>query len=216
MMKPVRLALSILPALLLVSPTPAAAEPSEELPPIGVWRPAGIFAVSAATGGIVGGAIGALSYYTFRSGEQDEISGAVGFIAGGLIGYTAGSAVGAHRFGSIGEETGSFKTTLAGSVVGVAVGGLAFLANERWFGNSNDGRNDRLNGAILLSGPPLGATIAFLMTRRIDRSGQAIDGALLNFDGEKVWIGSPAVAVHADRSEVPVITERIHLVRVLF
>lgn len=185
--------------------------------PFGAGQTIGCFASGTAAGGLLGGAIGALSYYTFTSDEdQDNISGTTGFIVGGLLGYTVGNALGVYGFGRISDETGSFKATLVGSALGLMAGGLGLLASERWFAHPNDGSNDTISGTILFAAPPLGATIAFLVTRRNDPPESASENALINLERGRFCLGAPTLSFRFDGSSSPILTKRVTLLRALY
>ncbi len=67
-----------------------------------------------------------------------------------------GSSIGVYLVGNIGNETGDFLATLGGGILGGLAGIFIFTAIIK----------DLDNGAVVLVGPPIGATIGFNLTRR--------------------------------------------------
>jgi hypothetical protein len=95
-------------------------------------------------------------------------------VIGALAGYTFGTAGGVYLVGSIGNETGSFWAALAGSSVGIMgiwVWGL---------------------------GPPVGATIAFNLTRRYNSPPTESKTALINFSDGQMSLAVPTVRFQTD------------------
>ena len=75
-----------------------------------------------------------------------------------VIGSALGSSVGVYGVGNSGDETGSFLATLGGSMLGglVAGGGGYLISHDR----------DSITWGVL--GAPIGALIAFNLTRRFN------------------------------------------------
>jgi len=124
-----------------------------EKPPLSGGRITGEILVGG-VGGIVGwlggGFIGA---GVAGEGYPGELAG---FFIGGSIGYTLGCPIGVYLVGNIGNETGDFLATLGGGILGGLASLFIFTAIIK----------DLDNGAVVLVGPPIGATIGFNLTRR--------------------------------------------------
>jgi len=88
-----------------------------------------------------------------------------------LAGVPTGSAIGVYVFGSIGNESGIFPTTLMGSALGAAVGGASALIMLSW-----NTENPRFARGILIGaavGAAIGATIFFNLTNEHESSASA-------------------------------------------
>ncbi|MFH1681115.1 MAG: hypothetical protein ABIH26_10780 [Candidatus Eisenbacteria bacterium] len=144
--------------------------------------------------------------------DQDDAAGAIGGIFSGLVGYAIGASLGTYWAGNTGDMAGSYGATLGGSVIGFAIGGLGFLAAERWFADSNDGRNDRLNAAILFSGPPIAATVGFALTRAHDSTAPP---ARVSFE-QGGWTHAAMARVTVDEPTPPSRSVRVRVARYRF
>jgi hypothetical protein len=114
--------------------------------------------------GFVGFATGVGGYVALGSPGPDA-AGATFLILSAVFGSVIGNTIGVYSAGHIGNQTGSFTATLVGSAIGV----WAF-----WIG------------------APIGATIAFNMTRRYETSPTSEEAFLDIHDGE-VRVGMPPV-----------------------
>jgi hypothetical protein len=113
-------------------------------------------------------------------------------VIGAVAGYTFGTAGGVYLVGSIGNETGSFWAALAGSSVGIMgiwVWGL---------------------------GPPIGATIAFNLTRRYDSPHTESRTALINFSDGQMSLAVPRVYFRPHPFDAGSLSQSVDLVRVTF
>ena len=84
-----------------------------------------------------------------------------------------GSAIGVYAAGHIGNQTGSFLATLAGSAIGIWAWGF---------------------------GAPVCATVAFNLTRRY-KSPPSSESAFLNLHDGKVRMGMPPISSRASRDD---------------
>jgi len=133
-----------------------------EKPPLSGGRITGeilVGGVGGIVGGLGGGFIGA---GVAGEGYPDEL---VGGIIGGSIGYTLGSSIGVYLVGNIGNETGDFLATLGGGILGGLAGIFAITAIIKDY-NVVVLSNFYWSWAVVLVGPPIGATIGFNLTRR--------------------------------------------------
>jgi hypothetical protein len=115
--------------------------------------------------GYAGFLTGALLGYALNLGE-DAIEKSTWI--GGFMGVALGSTVGVHYIGNRGNETGSFKVTLAGSVSGLGVVGIPMLIIGVEFEKQKP--IPPQYGIIVGAAPAVGATIGFNLTRRYELS----------------------------------------------
>ena len=135
-------------------------------PPINLCRVTSEIIGGAATG--VGLAYLGLKIYNNRSIEET-----VGIICAG---YITGNAIGVYIIGNLGDETGSFLSTLLGSLSGILIGQtIARALKESW---------------ITPIGPPVFATIGFNVSRR-QRSISEPQKALINFKSNTASFAIP-------------------------
>ena len=113
-------------------------------------------------------------------------------VIGAVAGYTFGIAGGVYLVGSIGNETGSFWAALAGSSVGI-LGIWAYGI-----------------------GPPVGATIAFNLTRRYDSPRTESRTALINFSHGQMSLAVPSVYFRPHPFDAGSLSQSVDLVRVRF
>jgi hypothetical protein len=97
-------------------------------------------------------------------GTKDKVQFAMG-----LVGATAATAASVTAIGNIGDQTGSYRAALAGTVGGVAVG---LVINQLLYGHSRlpaeegSSRVRWLEASLEALLPSIGATIAFNSTRK--------------------------------------------------
>ncbi len=142
------------PAYRFVHLRPASFETADEnddTPPLNAWRVTGELATGAALG-LTTGYIVALIGVAGGKGLSDSIERGYWGLA---LGHTLGSATGVYLIGTLGDETGSFAKTLLGSSLGM---GTAFLVNAFVVES----------GPLFLALAPIGATLAFNLSRRYD------------------------------------------------
>lgn len=120
----------------------------------------------------------------------------VGAIEGFLIAYPIGSAIGVYLVGNIGDETGSFGATLRGSIIGGALGLLAF-------------------GVGVLPGAPIGATIGFNSSRRY-KTPRTSETGLLNFRDGEVYLTIPTIYLKPYSFNDKTLVQNVSLIKVEF
>jgi hypothetical protein len=120
-------------------------------------------------------------------------------------GTSFGSAVGVYAVGNIGNETGSFKATLAGSCLGAALS-LATLYS--------DTPEDFVVALPCCS--LAGAIIGFNLTRRHKSPPVESQNALINFRNSQMSLAVPNVYFRPDSSGRGNLTQRVDLVRISF
>lgn len=124
-------------------------------------------AYAGIAGYFVGSVIGGFVADALPTKSQSTVD-QVGF-AFGIAGVTLGTAGAVTAVGSIGNQSGSFPTTLAGAAGGVVVG---VLLNQLVYGHArlpSDPESSRLRwveASLEALLPSLGATIAFNSTRK--------------------------------------------------
>jgi hypothetical protein len=186
-----------------------------ERPPLTAGKIAGSFLSGAVAGGLLGGTIGLIGYALFKSNEQDDISGASGFIVGGIAGYAVGNTLGVFWFGNRGNQTGSYRATILGSVLGVAIGGAGVYLNERVLADPNWGGNDKLSATIGLACPPLFATIGFNLSRRYESLPEE-SASLVNLRDGQLSFAVPRVYLRSSHFDKSILFQTVDLVRARF
>jgi len=152
-------------------------------PPLNWGRVAGEIAVGGLSGYIAGLGFAYLAYLASGKDWRDEDAWvAAGY--GGIIGLSIGSALGVCFIGTRGNETGSFIATLLGSIIGLA--GPMLIFPRDWL--------DRIPGILILASSPVGATIAFNMSRRY-KTNPGTSDALVGLRKGKLMINFPAVSL---------------------
>lgn len=126
---------------------------SGSMPPLNAWRISGELLAGTGLGLSAGYLIGLIGIAGGK-GFNNSIERGVWGLA---LGHTVGSAVGVYLIGTLGDETGSFAQTLLGSSLGM---GTAFLVNKFVVEN----------GVLFLALAPIGATLAFNLSRRYDQA----------------------------------------------
>jgi len=150
-------------------------------------------------GGFVGGFVGAGIGIEFGIGYK----GYLGLLLGFAIGSSVGSSGCVYLVGNIGDETGSYVTTLGGSLLGgvvVVVGAIATWDVDWGF-------------IPLLAAPAIGAVIGFNATRK-KKSPLEQGDALLNFNEGKMCLAFPSISLRLrHRTEI---IQRVDLVKARF
>lgn len=110
-------------------------------------------------------------YKIFRDKEAEGAS--VGIYLGCTLAitYPLGNALGVYLVGNIGDESGSFLATLAGSYIGELVGAVLFM---QVMGSEGDMHWLHVIKPFLAA--PIGATIAFNLTRKYKSSANSNGG----------------------------------------
>ncbi len=121
-------------------------------PPLNAWRISGELVTGVGVGLATGYVVGLVGLTGAKLGQLLER----GFW-GLTIGYTVGSAAGVYLIGTIGDQSGSFPKTLLGSTLGMG----AVLVGQSFLGEY---------AALYLAMAPVGATLAFNLSRRYDSS----------------------------------------------
>jgi hypothetical protein len=154
--------------------------------------------LAALTGGLLNSKEG-----TSEGFPEVSTSGTAGF----LLGYGLGNALGVYLIGNSRGETGSFKATLAGSMIGLVVGFASLYVYDEW---------KPIPAAILLFGPPVGAMIGFNGTRRYCTESES--EALLNTNRfARFSVGVPQFYVSAEKfNQTTHIKINYHLARIKF
>jgi hypothetical protein len=178
---------------ILFSPQTASAERAA--------RPSKLQLAGEFAAGVGGGfAGGAATFYIgslFVSGDLSETDVYGLALPAIFIGYPLGSAVGVYLVGSLGEGSGSFKTTAAGAIGGGIVGSLFGLLG--------------FPPAYIVS-PPLGAMIGFNKSRRE----MVFSSALIRIDDDHTKVGFPAVYCRPSSEDRRVVLYSVDVVRVVF
>ena len=172
-----------------------------EKPPLHAGRIAAEIFVGGA-GGVGLGFVGVRVGYSLADCAKGflDLCGLGEGIIGGMIGYVLGSAIGVYIIGTGGNETGSFATTLVGSIVfPIVVGGGAIVAKDAM--NINDVKQPWEAIATVAAGalPPIGATIGFNRFRRYDAS-FTTRSALININSGQTALAVPQLTFRPEPS----------------
>jgi len=149
---------------------------AETKPPLSAGRIAGEILV-----GGIGGTAGVLVPISWgHSKSTNDEFGCYFFMSGCIVSitYPLASAIGVYLVGNIGDESGSFFATLAGSFLGGLVGMITWawsLEHEDW--------QTVIPGFFAA---PLGATIGFNLTRKYNKLPSANKSAPIRIDLLKV------------------------------
>ena len=127
-------------------------------------------ALAGAYAGIAGYFIGSMAVggVAELSNVSDDMKEHIAFV-GGVIGAGAATAASVWAIGNIGDQTGSFPMSAAGTAAGVAAG---ILLNQIIYGHArlpSAGESSRMRwveASLEALLPSIGATIAFNSTRR--------------------------------------------------
>ena len=164
-------------------------------------RPSKLQLAGEFTAGVAGGFVGgAATFYIgglFVSGDLSETDVYGLALPAIYVGYPLGSAIGVYLIGSLGDETGSFKTTAAGAIGGGILGSLVGLLGFP-------------PGYVVC--PPLGAMIGFNKGRR----DAVFSSALINVEDDEARIGVPAVYYRRSSFDRGLILQSVDVVRVTF
>ena len=175
-------------------------EPFEEIqmgekPPLSVVRIAG----EISAGSVLGLSIFIpIAYAIEFDGEWDDK------LAGPLFAWwTFGNAIGVYLVGNIGDETGQFKASFGGSILGLVVGSV-FLAVDEGLGYHT-----------MVFCTPIGAVIGFNMTRRY-KSPPASETALFNFRDGQTSFDFPKIYFRPNPFNKGDLIQTVDLVKVRF
>lgn len=154
--------LAMLTAPLLSLGVARAQDPVRAEPP-GVGKQVVGGMLYGGAGMLAGGVAGAglLSFACFEWGQDCGFAGFAGALVGGAFGFAGAFPLGAYRFGTNDQYSGSIGWTYAGALIGGAAGfgGWALASGlkdeDHWFQSSLLG----------IAGAPIGALIAFNLTR---------------------------------------------------
>lgn len=130
--------------------------------------------------GALVGAGGFVAGFKLCLDDKGEFSCLGTALLGGAVGISLGAAIGVNTIGSTEQVSGSFGWTLAGAVIGEAIGFAVTVASQG------------ILFPALLVGPVVGASIAFDRTRSLDASSLRA-GSLLRIDDHRVSVGIPLV-----------------------
>ena len=127
-------------------------------------------ALAGAYAGIAGYFVGSMTVSRIAelSSASDEMKEHFAFV-GGVVGAGAATAASVWAIGNIGDQTGSFPISLAGTGAGLAAG---ILINQLIYGHArlpSEGESSRMRwveASLEALLPSIGATIAFNSTRR--------------------------------------------------
>ncbi len=162
---------------------------SREKPPLRIKRIGGEILVGGGLGmvGVIGLGAAGLGIGALLGGDDGEGPMIVGMAIGAGLGYSIGSALGVYLVGNNDDETGSFVSTLLGSLLGT---GFSFLASITI--------GDEVPDVIyFIPVPPILACIGFNMTRKY-KSKPASYSALLNLSEGKISLSIPKVYFYPD------------------
>lgn len=146
--------------------------PSKTVHPRPSLEPARVVgeALAGAYAGIAGYFIGSMTVggVAELTDVSDDVKERIAFV-GGVVGAGAATAASVWAIGNIGDQTGSFPISLAGTGAGVALG---ILLNQMIYGHArlpSAGESSRMRwveASLEALLPSIGATIAFNSTRR--------------------------------------------------
>lgn len=141
--------------------------------------------VGGVAGGLVFGA--GLSYlFSMASSDSGFMAGFAEGIVGFAVGYNIGNALGVYLIGRSRYETGSFGTTLLGSILGMAIGAFIYTKfyESPW-------------GILPIALPPIFAVTAFNLTRKY-RSQSNSERSLLSYKKGQLRVDIPWFSVQPD------------------
>jgi len=155
---------------------------------INTIRLAGEF-FAGATGSFIGGIA---SYSVFRKITPDELGRL--YIIGIPFGYALGSAIGVFLIGNIGNETGSFGTSLLGGLLGGTAAAYFLLVSSDVGRFEDDFWGDILdsNSLLWIVPPVLFSMIGFNITRGYDAL-PVSDNAVINIKNNQVSFAFPGI-----------------------
>lgn len=140
-------------------------------------------------GGVAGGMVcgcGLGSLFSSAASGNGFMAGFTEGVIGFVAGYTIGNALGVYLAGRSRYETGSFGTTLLGSILGMALGGFIYTKfyKSPW-------------GLLPIALPPIFAVTGFNITRKY-RSQSTSERSLLSFKEGQVRVDIPLISVQPD------------------
>jgi len=151
-----------------------------EKPPLSQGRITAEIAVGTGAGLVTGFAGG---FIAATNSSDDFIDSWDAFFLSFLAGEVIGTATGVYCIGSIGDQAGSFRATLWGSLCGMGVGFLLAYASN----------GDSASAVPFFVLPAVGATVMFNKTRRYETP--PIRSAIMNLQDGKVSLAVPAISV---------------------
>jgi hypothetical protein len=167
------------------------------------------------SGGLAGGCGGCLFYFAavFPMMGWDLEEGGLETheifyrVAGFSVCQALVNAISVYFVGSIGDQTGSFLTTLGGSMLGSGVG----LAS----GWKMAGQSDLIMLPIYFLSS-IGATVGFNLTRRYDSPPAESETALINVRNGRMSLAVPRVYLQTDSFGRGGLSQNVDLARVRF
>jgi hypothetical protein len=182
----------------------------EEKPPLRSERIVGEIGVGTGCGILAGGigfAIGA-AITPAGEGQFGDLEKLAGGGIGFLIGYPLGNSIGVYLVGNSGNETGSFGTTLLGSMAGMVAAMLPIIIFQ-----------DDLPGWVglpaLFGFPIAGGVIGFNMTRSY-KSPHDSGTALINFRDGQIKLATPTIYFRPNPFDKGDLIQNINLVKARF
>lgn len=157
-------------------------------------------------GSISVGAFGAITGFSMAN-DEGWFAGYKEAILGYVIGSTLGSSLGVCIIGTSGNETGSFGTTLGGSILGTAIGiGLLYISVED---------NATMGFISFTLAQSAGATIAFNVSAR-KRDYIIPDYAILHFRKGKLNFSYPKIQLTSHPLQPGQLIKTVNLVSLEF
>jgi len=173
-----------------------------EKPPLNGYRIAG----EILAGGVGGTLTGLLGVSIAESSAPYPIKG---YYLDFLLAYPIGSAIGVYIVGNIGNETGSFGTTLGGSISGILIWIICAI------GASNGDMPSIVPITVFFAAPPIFATIGFNETRRYKTPPETETG-LLNFSERQMSLNVPTIYFRPDPFDGKKLYQNVDLVTIRF
>ncbi len=182
---------------------------ADEKPPLSPVRIAGEI-VCGYSAGLAGGVVSVLALKPIA----DSVSGGRDVILaiGVSTGYAFGSVGGVYLVGSLGNQTGSFSTTMLGVLMGAAVGVTGAIITVAIIGDEDNHYAE----LPLFVAPAIGATIGFNLSRRYKSPSAESGTALINVGDGQIGFAVPVIYLLPNAVGGKGLNQNIDLLRVRF